>query len=117
MKTFGQSSDNYDLVLDKDGQLAVVEGKEAYALIIEDAVRTIQGEYVFDTNLGIPYFATVLGRRYGIDEWIAALQSRVLDFEFVSSIVSFDYSYIASTKTIQYNMIVLTDLGTVEISQ
>lgn len=117
MKTFGQSPDNYDIVLDRSGQIAVVEGKAAYALMIEDAVRTIQGEYPFDTDLGVPYFSTVLGRSNGVEEWIAALQSRVLDFDFVSSIVSFDYSYIASEKTIRYNMTVLTDLGTVEISQ
>lgn len=117
MTTLYQNPDTYDIEVGKDGQLKTVSGKDAYALIISDALRTIQGEYIFDINLGIPYLQTVLGQKYGADEWIAYVQSRVLEFDFVNSITSFSYRYDNATKSILYDMTVLTDLGTLEINQ
>ena len=42
-----------------NGRLVTVSGKEAYANIIECAVRTRLGELPLDAEQGIPYFETV----------------------------------------------------------
>lgn len=117
MTTFAQSGDTYDLMLDSDGQLATVSGKEAYANLVSDALRTIRGEYPYDVELGVPYFQTCLGKNFSVVEWISEVQERTLAFPFVKSISSFDYSYDAMTKTMSYRMSIITDLGPLEIEQ
>ena len=92
-------------------------GKQAYADIIGDTVRTVCGELQLDVNRGVPYFETVFKSVNGIDIWKSDVRKRVLALSFVSSIDSFNASWKPENHILSYSMTVSTDNGTVTISQ
>ena len=62
MKTLLLSQDNWDLCLDRAGNIAVADDPYAQAQDASSAIRTFQGECYYDTSLGVPYFAQILGK-------------------------------------------------------
>lgn len=92
-------------------------GKQAYADIIGDTVRTVCGELQLDVNRGVPYFETVFDSVNGIDIWKSEVRKRVLALSFVRSIDSFSASWKPENHILSYSMTVSTDNGTVTISQ
>ena len=90
-------------------------GKQAYADIIGDAIRTVRGELQLDTGRGVPYFETVFKSVNGIDIWKNDVRKRVLEFPFVKSIDSFDVSY--ANRKLEYTMRLTTDAGDVTVTQ
>lgn len=116
MKCLEQDSSTYDIGIDSNGQLAFVDGRQAYANMIVDALRTIKGEYIFDTEIGVPWFSTLLGHGHANIEWQNLVRERILKFNFVQSIVDFEYRYDPKTKTMDYTCTILTDEGIVEVT-
>ena len=57
----------WDLCVDTSGNIAVASGTYALSQDASSAVRLFQGEWVFDTTIGIPYFQQVLGKNPPID--------------------------------------------------
>ena len=90
-------------------------GKQAYADIIGDAIRTVRGELQLDTERGVPYFETVFKSVNGIDIWKNDVRKRVLEFPFVKSIDSFDVSY--ANRKLEYTMRLTTDAGDVTVTR
>lgn len=115
MTTLAQNSLN-DIFAHGDN-LAIVSGKEAYANVIADVVRTCRGELQLDTGAGVPYFETVFDSVNGIDIWKSEVRKRVLALSFVRSIDSFSASWNTENRVLSYSMTVSTDNGTVTISQ
>ena len=95
--------------------LSFNDGKQAYADIIGDAIRTVRGELQLDTERGVPYFETVFKSVNGIDIWKNDVRKRVLEFPFVKSIDSFDVSY--ANKKLEYTMRLTTDAGDVTVTR
>ncbi len=90
-------------------------GKQAYADIIGDTIRTVSGELQLDVNRGVPYFETVFKSVNGIDIWKDDVRKRILEFPFVKSIDSFDVSY--ANRKLEYAMRLTTDAGNVTVTQ
>ena len=95
--------------------LSFDNGKQAYADIIGDAIRTVRGELQLDTGRGVPYFETVFKSVNGIDIWKNDVRKRVLEFPFVQSIDSFDVSY--ANRRLEYTMRLTTDAGDVTVTR
>ena len=95
--------------------LSFNNGKQAFADIIGDAIRTVSGELQLDVNRGVPYFETVFKSVNGIDIWKNDVRKRVLEFPFVKSIDSFDVSY--ANRRLEYTMRLTTDAGDVTVTQ
>lgn len=114
MKTFAQDSHN-DIRIGSDGQFATVDGLDAYSSVIADVVRTIRGELQLDTERGVPYFETVFKAVNGIDIWKNDVRKRILEFQFVKSIDSFEASY--ENKKLEYTLHISTDAGVVTVGQ
>ena len=115
MTTLAQNSLND--IFAHGGDLAIVSGKEAYANVIVDVVRTYRGELQLDAGTGVPYFETVFDSVNGIDIWKSEVRKRVLALSFVRSIDSFSASWNTENHILSYSMTVSTDNGTVTISQ
>jgi len=115
MKALAQKKDgSYDIYMDADtGQLAMVEDKEAYAVIIEDSLRTLEGEIQLDTTRGIPYLRTVFENIDKVGLWVFYCRKRIMSFLFVKSIDKFEYGFDASTKVLTCNVKITTDDGEV----
>lgn len=101
----------------RGGNFAIVSGKEAYANIIADVVRTYRGELQLDTETGVPYFETVFDSVNGIDIWKSEVRKRILTLSFVRSIDSFSASWKPENHILSYSMTVSTDNGIVTIGQ
>lgn len=63
MKTLLLDDTNWDLVLDVGGNIAVASDPYATAQDAASACRLFQGELWYDTEPGIPYWTTTLGKR------------------------------------------------------
>ena len=115
MKTFAKDSDGNVIVDSVTHDIRTVDGVEAYAVVIDDAIRTVRGELQLDTERGVPYFETVFKSVNGIDIWKNDVRKRVLEFPFVKSIDSFDVSY--ANRKLEYTMHLTTDAGDVTVTQ
>ena len=115
MKTFAKDPDGNVIVDPVTHDFKVVNGVEAYAVIIGDAIRTVRGELQLDTERGVPYFETVFKSVNGIDIWKNDVRKRVLEFPFVKSIDSFDVSY--ANRKLEYAMRLTTDVGDVTVTR
>ncbi len=114
MRTIARSANN-DMFL-YAGQLAMCDGKIAYAQIIESAVLTVKGELQFDIEQGIPYFDTIFRSAKRAALWKAYVIDRVKQFSFVTSVTSFEYDIDYKNHVINYTMRVNTDKGKVTIT-
>lgn len=124
MTTFAQTSPANDItthLVTKDGvtkrHLSFNAGKQSYANIIGDAIRTVRGELQLDVNRGVPYFETVFKSLNGKDIWKASVRKIVNDLDFVKSIESFDVSWDSLNRELNYKMVVKTDDGEVTVTQ
>ena len=115
MITISTQSDGSALVDPVTHDIRTVDGVEAYAVVIGDAIRTVRGELQLDTERGVPYFETVFKSVNGIDIWKNDFLKRVLEFPFVKSIDSFDVSY--ANRKLEYTMRLTTDAGDVTVTQ
>lgn len=62
MRTIFLSPDNWDLVIDKSGDLAVASDPYSQAQDAASAIRTFEGEVYYDTTIGVPYWQQILGK-------------------------------------------------------
>ena len=115
MKTFAKDPDGNVIVDPVTHDIKTVDGVEAYAVVIGDAIRTVRGELQLDTERGVPYFETVFKSVNGIDIWKNDVRKRVLEVPFVTSIDSFDVSY--ANRKLEYTMRLTTDAGDVTVTQ
>lgn len=115
MKTFAKDSNGNVIADPVTHDMRTVDGVEAYAVVIGDAICTVRGELQLDTERGVPYFETVFKSVNGIDIWKNDVRKRVLEFPFVKSIESFDVSY--ANRRLEYTMRLTTDAGDVTVTQ
>jgi hypothetical protein len=64
MNTLQLSDLNWDLVLDSSGNMATRTNGIAIAQDVASAVRLFFGELWYAADIGVPYFADVLGQAY-----------------------------------------------------
>lgn len=62
MKSLLLDPQSWDLMLDASNNIAVAADPYSQAQDAACAIKLFQGEYWYNTALGIPYFATTLGR-------------------------------------------------------
>lgn len=62
MKTLLLDTDQWDLVLDAAGNIALASEPYAFAQDVASAIRLFAGEALYDTGRGVPYFDTILGQ-------------------------------------------------------
>ena len=118
IKTLDEGGEINDIRIDPaTGDLAFVKGKDAYAFIIADAVRTVEGELQYNTVYGIPYFATVFASVGLRGIWRSRVSEMVHSMPFVKSIGRFNVSFDTITKKLSYSLEVTTDDGEMTISQ
>ena len=116
IKTLDEGGAINDIRIDPaTGDLAFVKGKDAYAVIIADAVRT--GELQYNPGYGIPYFSTVFASVGLRGIWRSCVSEMVHSMPFVKSIGRLDVSFDTITKKLSYSLEVTTDDGEMTISQ
>lgn len=112
--TLAKSSNNDIFLI--GGQLAMSEGRAAYAVIIDSAIKTQRGELQLNVIEGIPYFETVFQSPVYAEQWKANVERRINSFPFVVSISSFEYEIDFRNHVLKYDVIIETDLGSIEVN-
>lgn len=114
--TLKESIGNRDISISPNGVFAIAGERDSYADIINSIVSTLKGEIRLDANVGIDYFGTIFTSVSRQNIWEHFVREAVEGLEFVKSISKFTSKYTQSTKTMEYEMTVITDFGEVEIS-
>lgn len=118
MKTLAQHDSSgehsYDIYLTPDGDFAFAEGTRAYANIIADTVRTLEGELQLNVEGGIPYQRTIWKSVSELNIWEIYVRDAVNALAFVSGIDDFVVNVDGSH--LDYTLVVSTDAGAVEVS-
>ena len=104
--------DTWDLELDANGSLRTVTNPYAIAQDVACACKTILGECIFDTTIGIPYFEQVLGRPVTTSLVISYLQQEATRLDTVKSATVTLVPDRATRKTTGY--ITITDTNGTE---
>lgn len=92
-------SDDWDLSVDSSGNIATTSGDEALAQDVATAIRTFSGDCYFDTSLGIPYFAQILGQYPSLSLVKRYFNDTALSIDGVESATTYLVDYTGRTFT------------------
>lgn len=114
-QTTADTSHVYDISLTSVGDFQFSTDKSAYGMILEDAIRTLEGEMQLDTERGIPYQRTIWQSSKNLAVWEIYVREAVNKYPFVVNIESLITS-VNDDGVMTYSMTILTDDGTVVVS-
>lgn len=106
--------ENADIFLDKYGNISIAENAQALSFITLNAIRTVKGELIFYSDLGIPYFTTIFASPANIPMWEFYVKETALNVPGIASVDSFVYQI--TGNTLNYEMVLSTDTGEVIIN-
>lgn len=96
-----------DLLLAENGDLAIVNNdlaitndKQSLAQKIKVALKTIEGEYFYNSSIGVPYFSEILGQNNAIDTIRAIMIDYISKIEGVKELTDFNLSLDSRTRVL-----------------
>jgi hypothetical protein len=99
----------WDLCVDASGNIAVATEPYSLAQDAASAIRLFEGEYWYDTTIGIPYFDQILGHSPPIDVIRSYMQDAALT---VPDIVSAEVFFSALSNTGQLSgQVIINDVN------
>lgn len=78
LDTFLLDTDNWDLVLDSNGNWAIASPPYAVAQDVASAIKTFQGEVYYDSTLGVPYTQEILGEQPPLNVVVSDIEAAAL---------------------------------------
>lgn len=111
----GQTTFN-DLYIGSDGNLAMAIDVEAVLQDCAHVAKTILGEMVLQTDLGIPNFETVWQGVPNLPQYEVAVRSALLSVPGVIEIVAFNFNTEATIDNLGYTAVIRTIYGQGAIS-
>lgn len=111
MITFGKG-DSWDIELDDNGNFALKDGQEQIAQDVATAVKMYKGEYVFDTERGVP-FTDIMGERLNqalIQEFMNKEAKRI-NGVLNTTVIFNDFD---SSRVLDYDILISTEQGLIE---
>ena len=107
-RTFALNENN-DIYLDRNGNIAVAEGIEAVQFLCKNAVQTMLGELIYQTNIGMPNFQTIWNGTPNIPQFEASLIATLLSVEDVLEVKELSVQIVSGV--LQYTATILTNFG------
>ena len=107
------TDENNDLTLDKLGNIRMESGIEAYRQHLINEIRLQQYEYAYDLTKGVNWLGYVLGQTANISMWQSQFLDLITSTPFVKNIL--DWKYNINGNILQFNLVVDTDLGQIDI--
>jgi hypothetical protein len=107
-----------DLYLDADGNISVSYDLQAVLEECSEAAKTLLGELIFNTSVGVPYAQTVWSGVPNISQFTSALRQTLLSVPEVNEVLSIVTGRTAATihaapnqPTVTYTAIISTIYG------
>lgn len=113
----GFVGDAQDLHLDREGNLAVVDGLEEVRQAVVERLQTALGEWFLDTRLGVPYRQEILERPVDVDIVSAVMDNMILGVEGVDRVSGSTARLDSATRRLVYATTVHSSFGQVQIEQ
>lgn len=103
-----------DIYLDDDGNIALSFDLQALVEQCSQVGRTLLGEMVLNTDLGLPYFQTMWTGVPNIPQFVAALRQSFLNVNGVIEVVSIEHTQgdLQPSDTFSYTATIRTIYGT-----
>ena len=96
---------NNDIYLDSQGNIALAFDLNAVLQNCEQAVKTLLGEMVLNTDQGVPYFQNAFSGVLNLQQFSAALRTAILSvpnvLEVVSLVINTESDILSYTATIR----------------
>ena len=113
MRTFALDENN-DMMLDRQGNLAITEGIKATAQTSRNFASTRTGEAIHAIDVGVPFFMTAFDHFPNLAQFEAALRRRLLQVGTVTAVTALDVQY--ADGSIKYTATLATTDGQVTIN-
>lgn len=113
MKTFKLDKNN-DFTIGVDGNLEIIEGKDALAQVAANYAQSTRGEMLSKINKGMPFFQTTFGANASIPQFEAAFRLRMLEIEEVAAVLSFEASI--TDGVLSYHAVLQSSFGEIEVA-
>ena len=94
MRTLGATNGDIDFT--------VVDGLESLRQRVEQGLRFHKAEWFLNTNLGVPYFADVLGYPLDLDVVRQVISAHILRHEEVTAVTVEDVRFNAATRRLTF---------------
>lgn len=104
----------WDLVLTAGGDIAVASNPYSLAQSAANAIKLFQGEYWFNTTIGVPYFGQILGQAPSIAYMKAQFVAAALTVPDVAAAVCYITSI--SGRTVSGQVLVTDAAGVTSIA-
>jgi hypothetical protein len=98
-----------DIYLDVNGNISLSYDLEAVVQACAQASKTLLGEEVFNTLIGIPYFTAVFAGVINIEQFAAALRRAWIAVNGVTEVLSLDIN--TNNKVLTYQAVINTIYG------
>lgn len=112
-RTLAHSLETMDLVLDREGNIAIVSDLEAVAANCQTAVQAQRGEMMFEADKGMPTFATAWND-YNPVQFEAAARTIIQAVPGVLSVGSF--AILRVGEALRYTAVIRTVYGETQVN-
>jgi len=109
MQTLSVNASN-DIYLTPQGNIAIAYDLTAVLQNCEQAVKTLLGEMVLNTDQGVPYFQNVFTGTPNLQQFTAALRVAILSVPNVLEVVTLTAEF--SSDILSYAATIRTSFGT-----
>lgn len=112
-------SDPLDVLLGEDGDIVVdpvlgvtfVSGIAGVAQLVKISLRLFLGEWFLDLDAGVPYFQTILGKKYDAVTLRAEMVKAVVSVPGVVEILSLTLEFDGATREASVSLALRTEFG------
>jgi hypothetical protein len=110
MKDFKLDTATWDLVVE-NGDFVLVEDADEVAQRVAVALKTHQGEWLFDTDLGLPYREEIMVKNPDLERITGLIRALIIGIEDVTGITQLRLNYSGSARTLQVEGTITTIYG------
>jgi hypothetical protein len=91
--------ENQDLVV-RDGDLSLITGITEIQQLVADTLRSFQGDWFLDLDLGLPYYQTIFRKATSISDIEGIFLDAITSVPGILDITKFDLEFDAKNRTL-----------------
>ncbi len=110
MKDFKIDPATWDLVVE-NGDFVMVEDADEVAQRVAVALKTHRGEWLFDTDLGLPYREEIMVRNPDTERITGLIRALITGIEDVTGLTQLNLDYNGTQRTMQVTGTISTIYG------
>jgi hypothetical protein len=110
-KDFALHPETWDIYTDESNDWVTVEDADEVVQRVAVALKTHRGEWLFDTDLGLPYREEIMVRNPDLERITGLVRALIISIEDVTSITQLQLDYNGSARTMRVEGQITTIYG------